>query len=208
MATVELLVKDAWKRIEAWLRANDPLGKLALPSGASLDEIVRAEAALGMKLPPGLRASYTLHNGSNRVWIFEQGYLLPLTAEGIRAKAFRSYNLVSIWEGMGQIAEMMKEERSEPDGLVKTDWWNRSWIPFIDNECGDHLCIDLDPPSGGHVGQVIDWWHERGATKVLARGFAEFLAEHANALEAGMYKLSEAGAVVKVGGKGRFPKEK
>ncbi len=134
MATAKTTVKGAWQRIEAWLQANDPSGQLTMPPGADADQIARAEVVLGTKLPPAVRESYALHSGSNRIWIFEQGYLLPLTAEAVRKKAFRAYNLVNMWEQMCQLGEMMEAERSEPSGPIKSDWWNNRWIPLTDNQ--------------------------------------------------------------------------
>jgi cell wall assembly regulator SMI1 len=65
--------------------------------------------------------------------------------------------------------------RSDPQGPIKDVWWNSKWIPITYNDQGDHLCIDLDPEEGGIAGQVIDWWHERGATHVVATNVAEWL---------------------------------
>ena len=36
----------------------------------------------------------------------------------------------------------------------------RSWIPFLANGGGDHLCVDLSAEDGGVPGQLIAFWHD------------------------------------------------
>ena len=57
---------------------------------------------------------------------------------------------------------------------IQPVWWNPRWIPFTYNGMGDHLCLDLDPASGGQVGQVIAIWHDDGARKKKADNFAQW----------------------------------
>jgi cell wall assembly regulator SMI1 len=192
-------VSDAWKRIETWIRANDRSGKLALPPGASSSDIAYTEWIVGARLPRDVRQSYEIHDGSKGIWIFEQGFLMPLKGAGGGSRIRGGgYNVVDLWTSMLTVGALMREERSEPKGPIRADWWNRGWIPLTENQCGDSVCIDLAPRSRGREGQVIGWWHERGATHVLAAGFAEWLSGCADRLEAGGYRLVESGAVVPV----------
>ena len=71
----------------------------------------------------------------------------------------------------------MAGERSEPEGPIQTDWWNNAWLPLTENDDGDYVCLDFAPAAGGTVGQIIDWSHELGATRVLANSFGEWLAK-------------------------------
>jgi cell wall assembly regulator SMI1 len=57
-------------------------------------------------------------------------------------------------------------------------------VQITDNS-GDGVMIDLDPSPGGAVGQVIKFDHEDGPVRVLAPGFAAWLARIAAALDAG-----------------------
>ena len=82
---------------------------------------------------------------------------------------------------------------SNPSGPIRTDWWNTKWIPFVDNEQGDQLCVDLNPAKGGKKGQVIDWWHEKGAYKVVADSVGEWLAAVAKDLEKGTFVAIPSG---------------
>jgi cell wall assembly regulator SMI1 len=49
--------------------------------------------------------------------------------------------------------------------------------------------VDLDPPPGRRLGQLSWYRHERGAIRVVAQGFAEWLARYAADLETGLYSL-------------------
>lgn len=43
----------------------------------------------------------------------------------------------------------------------------------------------MDPAKGGKKGQVFDWWHEQGATDLLANDVGEWLLQVAKDLEDG-----------------------
>ncbi|MEX0718596.1 MAG: SMI1/KNR4 family protein [Planctomycetaceae bacterium] len=172
-------VSDAWDRIESWLRANAPADSCELSEGASIADIKRAEAVMGCRLPDDVRESYRIHNGSNRTWLFQQGFLMPLGDEA------EPCTVVGIWTGMLDCAEMMKNERGTPNGPIKADWWNQKWIPLTENDGGDFICVDLAPESGGRIGQVIDWSHELAATVVLEKSWCDWLESLAVRLESG-----------------------
>ncbi len=197
-------VKELWQGIEAWIRANAPTG-VSLPGGASESDISQVEVATGLEFPNDLRQSYELHDGSNRIWLFEQGYLMPLAKpHGLPKRKQALFRGVSeSWKAMN---DMLQDGyfsdsgfKSRPKGPIKNSWWNPKWIPITYNGSGDHVCVDLDPAKGGQVGQVIDWWHERGATNVLAAGFAEWLATLVHRLETGHYRFDkDANGIKKV----------
>jgi cell wall assembly regulator SMI1 len=60
------------------------------------------------------------------------------------------------------------------DTGVKSDWWNKKWIPFTSDGSGNCICIDLDPASGGHSGQIIHFWHDDNRRQLAAKSFKEF----------------------------------
>lgn len=172
-------VRDAWARLETWLGAKLP-GQ-ALPDGASNDDITRAEAAIGLPFPAELSELYKRHNGSNRIWLCERGFIIPLyDPEG--------EHLVDSWTFMKSMVEKGAfSQKSEPIGPIKADWWNTKWIPVTANLGGDYICVDLDPGPGGTKGQVIAWWHEKGASEVLAEGVGAWLSGVAEDLEDGSF---------------------
>jgi cell wall assembly regulator SMI1 len=173
---------ECWIRIETWLRQHAPPIYAALQPGASEDHIRRAEAQLGVSLPDDMRTSYAIHDGSGFSGLFP----FPLLSlNGVVAQW-------NNWKGWLEQGKFVGWE-STPQGAVKTDWWNIRWIPFTHDGGGNHQCLDLDPPDGGNVGQVINFDHEVGATEVLADSFGSFLAAFADDLEAGHFTMSAGG---------------
>jgi cell wall assembly regulator SMI1 len=96
------------------------------------------------------------------------------------------------WNFWRQILEegALPEVGVPPEGPIQVVRWNVRWIPLTDlGGQGNHYCVDLDPAPGGQAGQIIWYHHERGAVRVVAPGFAEWLARYADGLEAGLYSL-------------------
>jgi cell wall assembly regulator SMI1 len=70
-------------------------------------------------------------------------------------------------------------------GPIRPVWWHRRWIPFGEDSAGNLCCLDLAPASGGTVGQIIDWDHECGPSRVLFPGFHQLLGALAGQVEGG-----------------------
>jgi len=183
-----VLLDRTWKRIRLWLGNIKPLDYL--PEGVSPADISRAEAILGFNLPKELKSLYKTHNGTNGIWLCEYGCLMPLISP---PRLYRRKRLLvpTVCEKVSAMGSLLRsgafdpKSRSQPNGPIKTDWWSLKWLPITDNKQGDHVCIDLDPAKGGRKGQVINWWHERGATQVLSMSIAKWLETVANDLESG-----------------------
>jgi cell wall assembly regulator SMI1 len=194
-------ISDSWKRLETWLRDNAP-ASLTLPPGASEEQIRTAEREIGVRFPDDLRVSYLLHDGSNRIWLSSKGYLMPLFKPQYLPKRKQALfnEVVESWKFMTDMLKNGQFEdpgfRSQPVGPIKPDWWNAQWVPITYNESGDHVCIDMSPAKGGGVGQVIDWWHERGATSALAGNFSEWLEQRASEFEQGACRFDEGTGTV------------
>jgi uncharacterized protein YjbI with pentapeptide repeats/cell wall assembly regulator SMI1 len=164
-------VMDAWKKIQEAVTLLDPDESISLPAGASEEDLKRVENEIGVRLPEAFRQSYLLHNGSNRVQVCPNAFFLPLTT----TEGLFGWGILEAWRAMCEIGEEFKDERSHPNGPIRSVYWHPSWIPFADNEGGDYVCLDFAPEKGGAIGQVIDWGHELGPERVLAPSFAEWL---------------------------------
>src|SRR5215207_6200573 len=70
---------DLWTRLESYLQANAPSILATLLPPATDAQIARAEAALGVKLPPDLAASLKTHDG--QVQETGRGEAIPLVPE-------------------------------------------------------------------------------------------------------------------------------
>ncbi|MEO0414502.1 MAG: SMI1/KNR4 family protein, partial [Verrucomicrobiota bacterium] len=75
---------------------------------------------------------------------------------------------------------------------VRNDWWNKKWIPFTYNGCGDHHCLDLDPSDEGARGQVIRMWHDMAERPVEGGSLGEWFADYTSRVVSGDYCYCEA----------------
>jgi molybdopterin molybdotransferase len=167
-------IADLWKRIAKWYRRHAPPEALSLGRPATSKEIALVESILDVKFPRGVWESYRIHNGSNDTWVFEySGYYLSLK------------DIVQSWAILLPLAENpeYRELRTSPQGPIKENVWNKRWIPVTGSGSGDHLCIDLDPASGGALGQVIEYSHEEGPKRCVANSFGEWLTKFVGQLE-------------------------
>jgi cell wall assembly regulator SMI1 len=177
-------IHSTWQRIETWLRIHMP---------DIWQEIRQAEMAIGLTLPEDFKASYLLHNG---------GYLILLASE---MNIFSLDDLVATWQMFQQLAEEETWTDAGPPYYVGNSlegsnfeaiqpvWWDTHWIPFGRDLAGNCCCIDFNPTEEGLPGQIIDWDHEVGPSRVLAHSFSEVLSTFASDLEAGAYVIDVKG---------------
>lgn len=170
-------METIWKRIEAWFanHAPDMLEEFRPP--ASNRNINHLEDTIGIRLPAELESSYKIHDGSWALRMFPRGNLMGVQAIEQEWLKWREVSDSGVFADWG----------AEPEGPIKPVHWSLRWLPLTDCGSGNHFCADLDPAPGGHVGQII--WFDRvdGPVRVVASGFAEWLALYATDLEAGRY---------------------
>lgn len=174
-------VPATWQRIENWLAENAPELHAGLPLGATEEEIVALETQMEVRFPDDFRESLQLHNG-------ETTGSRPIYLIGGESLC----SLKNIFENWDCFTELLQNgdfdgNKATATGPVKPDWWNVRWIPITSNGGGDHICLDVDPASGGRPGQVIQMWHDWGQREVLAESFTAWLSDFADDLEEGCY---------------------
>ncbi|HEY7158217.1 MAG TPA: SMI1/KNR4 family protein, partial [Gemmataceae bacterium] len=163
-------VKELLSRVDKWLSAHRSRFQRALLPGANAADCDALAAALGKPLPEELRIWLTWHNGQNAEvpGAFEQ-----------------SWNLMSA----EQIAEAKKELDAESD-----EGWQKAWVPFLDDDNGNYLCLDLDSPGC----PVRACWRGRSDHPLAAPSLSAWLADFVAALERGAYSEdSERGALMR-----------
>jgi cell wall assembly regulator SMI1 len=89
------------------------------------------------------------------------------------------------------------DREAEGEGGVKSDWWNKRWVPFLEGGDGNCLCVDMDPDVDGAEGQVIEFWHADNDRSVVAKSLAGFLSSFARDLVDDQYDVSERGGLRK-----------
>lgn len=180
------VIDQTWRRIETSLSVQTPTTLAQLAPGAAEQAIKELENIIGATLPQDFRVSYRRHDG---------GYTVNLVSP------MEIMSLPGIADSWRMLEELLHDDqwaRQEPyyftgdsvksgwqTGPIQPVWWNRRWIPFGSDSTGNLSCLDLDPAAGGTVGQIIDWDHECGPSRVLFPGFRELLEAFADQMESG-----------------------
>ena len=129
-----------------------------MPPASSVSEISEAEAVMRVQFPEDLRKLLFRHDGSGEFSIS------PYKIGGGNQRFMPLKTIVATWKRMVKIGATLEKdgEFGEQTGPIKQNYWNKRWIPFTENGCGDNIFLDLDPDKEGALGQVVDWWHEKG----------------------------------------------
>ena len=182
-----LSVDECWAFLESYLSANRSGGIALLPLGISPDLIAQAEAAMGVELPHDMQRFYSRHNGSG---VFS---ISPYKIGGGAQRFLALGDIIELWETMVRIGTDFERDgdRGMQKGPIKDNYWNRNWIPFMDNQGGDNIFVDLDPADGGTVGQIVDWWHEGAVSTYLASSLCEWINEVVEQIRKGVYAFHE-----------------
>jgi cell wall assembly regulator SMI1 len=152
------------QRLERWLKKHRRGFLKGLNPGATFDELTKLDQALGGKTPPELRALLTWHNGQE---------------SGFTGKLEQDWLLMS----NEQIAEAKRylDEQSQEDASLG---WVKTWVPFLDDDQGDHVCLDVSKSPA----PVRDFWMGQGEQPVVAQSLAEWLEDFVGAVEADEYE--------------------
>lgn len=138
-------VEDAWAKAWKTARKKSWEAGVRLPAGASEAALDAAEKALGHELPGDLRSFYALHDGAGP------------------DECFRSCRLYGIEQAVAKRAWLL-----EVDGAP----FDAGWLPVTDDGGGNHACVVL---TGKNAGAVMDFDHETGCGRMLAKSFAAFV---------------------------------
>jgi len=163
-------------KFKQWLSFNYSDGLLDLNPPATTAEIEELTFTIGVDLPDDFLEILKIHNGQKgkAAWLFDSQEFLS---------THRIIEEFNIWKNLLENERINKV--SIPDEGVKNDWWNKCWIPFTSDGCGDHYCLDLDPNSSGTKGQVITLWYEVEQREIVAMSFSQWFKEYVNQLNSG-----------------------
>ncbi len=181
-------IAQVWNRIDAWLAANAPETAAGLRPPATDEAIARAERDMYLhRLPEPFRESLAIHDGG--IGILDCVELLPIR------------DVVAAWRTAVAVARSGDHEEAVTVGPTRPCIYHRAWIP-ITGESRDALVLDLDPPGGGAVGQIVTASSHDLEREVVASGFLELLSSWAAELEAGCFSEQD-GVLVRVSGSDR-----
>jgi cell wall assembly regulator SMI1 len=185
-------VDRIWQRIEAgWRLHTSPIGPDLAP-GASQQVIEEVERLLEVTLPEDVRASYRRHDGGYSVELISAMDVLPLAGIAERWQILEELRHDEDWAGQPPYYFTEEVVRSGwQTGSIQPVWWHHRWIPIASDSAGNLSCLDLAPAAGGTVGQIIDWNHECGPSRVLLPSFERLLAALAEQIEGRIDELAE-----------------
>lgn len=177
-------IQAVWQQIEdAWQTSVSP-DSSPLAQGASEDEIRRLEDVLEIALPEEVRASYRMHNGGFTVNLVSEMDVLTLDEIAGIWKMLTELLADEGWASQAPyyFSEEVVKDGDQEAGPVQPVWYHRHWIPIASDSAGNLSCLDLAPAPGGTAGQIIDWDHECGPSRVLFSGFQQLLEAFADQL--------------------------
>lgn len=161
-------MEDVVARLSNWLETNAPDVANAMAPGASDEEIAAFEKELGTTIPAGMRALYRWHNGGKGALI---GNRVVMSLADITS------------------TRQMMNKLVDEGAFKTTNWYRKTWVPFLSNRAGDHVCWDPRGSFSGEPGQVLEFWHTDHDRKVLAPSFDGWLTALVESMEAGIWRL-------------------
>jgi cell wall assembly regulator SMI1 len=156
-------------RLDRWLRHNRPRYYEQLQPGLHPDAIREAEATFGFPLPDSLRDLYHWKDGQ---------------APGCLDSLYYNFMFQSLRDTVGTwqvLDDLARGEFQERKG------WFESWVPFLDNNGGDHLCVDVRGSFGGDPGQLVWFLHETGEREVEYPDLDTWGEVYVSSLEQGIW---------------------
>jgi cell wall assembly regulator SMI1 len=146
-------------RLDKWLTESRPKFRKSLQPGASASDLGALGKSLGKPVPSGLAALLSWHNGQGEDYAgyFIEHWLLMSAAKIAAAKA-------------------------DLDAVGGEYGWNKDWLPFLDDDGGNFIVLDLsqsNPP-------MLAYWMGEKAEK-LAPSLDAWLTDFVTAVEAGKY---------------------
>ncbi|MET7750776.1 SMI1/KNR4 family protein [Micromonospora sp. NPDC005367] len=184
-------VTEAWKRIEDGLSRVLPASLRHLAAPAEVQEIDAVEAALAQPLPPDLRASLRVHNGTTWPhagsgqpspvpldWFYDTSQIIEAT------RMWRdNHNPEPEWDDPQVWAYLVDEELMRLNGPVRPVVGTAGTVVVGDMNGDVHWLLDFDPAPGGTPGQVVRVDIECSSWDVLAPSWAQLLHRYAEDLE-------------------------
>ena len=130
-----------------------------LNDGLSESEIEEYEKNLNTKFPEDLKELYMWKNGQN----------IDCYDSFVNNSVF-----ISLERSMEIVKEHLELSKTEFETL---NWWNKSWIPILDNGGGDYLCYDLEGTFTNLKGQLVEFCHEEKYRNVISPTLEQFISK-------------------------------
>lgn len=154
------MLRDTLNRLNEWLKAHRPEYWRCLLPGATRAELAALRKGLRMPLPRDLRALLAWHNGQkpDSPARFEQDWLLMSGPRIVAAKR-------------------------DLDVHADSTGWSKCWIPVLDNDAADYLCLDTSRPKS----PVRAFRLGQGDHAIIAPSLGSWLKKFADEVQKGNY---------------------
>jgi len=148
------------ERLERWLAGRRPRYLSGLNPPATAAQLKELAARLGRPVPEELQALLSWHDGQGEGFVgaFEEHWLLM---------------------GCQDIADAKKPL----DADAAQTGWRSEWIPFLDDDAGNYLCLDTAAANR----PVRAFYPGKAEHPVLAPSLAAWLADFVTQVEQGTY---------------------
>jgi cell wall assembly regulator SMI1 len=179
-----LVMKEIWNNlIIAALKAK-PSIVIKLNDAATIENIDSLEILIDKKLPQDFVDAYLVADGSAEggVRLFNGLSLLPIAEISMLWQAMKEI------KASGTFIKDGKEIVADADSSIKSDWWNKGWLPITDNMSGDYTILDLAPNTKGSYGQVFQYWHDSSHRTLEATSFNNWIIQTTEHIEKGISK--------------------
>lgn len=161
---------NAWSTYKQALFAKMPSLRDKLNGCATLDKLISAERALGIRFPTELKELYLANNGDD-----------PEAMCGV-ILGFHFLSLDEVVSEVSHWSELAEKHRNEgtehftskPEGFIKRQYASAKWIPICADGGGNFLGLDLDPDERGRVGQIINFGRDEHDKEVFAYSLNAF----------------------------------
>lgn len=170
-------IAESLERLEAFAVSKGRT--LGLRPGASAEALAELEHVLGRPLPADYRALLTIADGQ----VDEPGFPWMAGCNPLRPVASVGPQL---GEERGMTEDFPPAEHEDLDGWIRGGRYHPNRIPIAGTRWwdGDNTYLDLEPGSGGKVGQLITLTTECDFV-VLGESLAHALDRYVTALEGG-----------------------
>jgi cell wall assembly regulator SMI1 len=147
-------------RLGRWLAKHRRRFHKNLQAGASDADLAALDKSLGRPAPASLKSLLKWRNGQGDDFVgYFQDHWLLLSAYRIAAT------------------------KAELDQTAVDHGWNRDWLPFLDDDGGNFVCLDLKK----NPTPVVVFWLD-AAPEVKAPSLEAWLSDFVQGLEAGRYQ--------------------
>jgi cell wall assembly regulator SMI1 len=149
------------ERLDSWLRSHRPRFQQGLLHGATAGDLEAIEHGLNHPLPPDFKALLNWHNGQSGEFVG---------------------HLENNWDLMNTSQILATKSDLDSGDLAQTGW-QTAWVPFLDDNNGDYVCVDTSHADG----PVREYWQGKAKHPVVASSLAAWLEQFVKGVEEGAY---------------------